>query len=216
MGDACYLRIIMKREDLDRFGTIMHAEPGEPWWNEEHEEPAHGIVDLGICDANYAWGRQRLAAAKAGIPFYGWHGEGDEYGAYNFASLDGELVDCHAARDGDLLLAIDHDLNIKTDIQHVRRYVTMLKAVRELFGIESQDRDAGAGISDTEYVLQGGFVCPYCGSKAVEAECAPVVETREAWQDVVCCDCGKTWRDKYDLVGYEDLDAGTVPARRAA
>ena len=71
------------------------------------------------------------------------------------------------------------------------------------------------GMSDSEYVRQGGLCCPHCKSKVIEATCAPVVETREAWQDVVCCACGRTWKDRYDLVGYEDL-AETVSAKRAA
>ncbi|MCE9616553.1 MAG: hypothetical protein K8T26_19940 [Lentisphaerae bacterium] len=69
-------------------------------------------------------------------------------------------------------------------------------------------------MSDGEYIRQGGLCCPYCGSHKIEAECAPVVETREAWQDVACCDCGRAWRDRYDLVGYEDLKPGQL--RRAA
>ena len=74
-------------------------------------------------------------------------------------------------------------------------------------------QDMASGLSDREYVLNGGLCCPYCGSRSVDARCAPVVETREAWQDVHCCACGRHWRDWYDLAGYEDLP---TEARRAA
>jgi hypothetical protein len=213
MGDRCYLRITLKREDLDRFGQYMKCKPGERWWDEEQDEPADGVIEVGIFEANYAMTAQRTEAAQAGLVFFGWHGEGGEYGGYEFASAGGEMLECATDRNGDLVLVLDHDLNVQNDLEHIRRYIAMRRQVRELMGIETQDKDAAPGISDLEYVADGGLKCPYCASTHVEAECAPVVETREAWQDVACCDCGRTWRDWYSLEGYQDLP---VQVRRAA
>lgn len=213
MGDRCYLRITLKREDLDRFGQHLGYLPGDRWWD-ELDEPADGLVEVGIFEANYGLTDQRMAAAQAGVAFVGWHSEGGEYGSYEFASAGGEMLECETNRNGDLILALDHDLNIQNDLQHTRKYVAMRRQVREAMGLEDCDRDAALGVSDLEYVAEGGLRCPYCQSTHVEADCGPVVETREAWQDIACCDCGRVWRDFYDLVGYQDLEPAQV--RRAA
>ncbi len=204
MGDRCYVRMTLKQDDLDRFGQYLGAKPGEHWWDEQ-DEPGDGLVGVGIFEANYGLTDQRMEAARAGIPFFGWHGDGGEYPGYQFASLDGEMLQCETNRDGELVLVLDDDLNARNDLEHIQRYTAMRRQVEELMGIVEPDKDAAPGVSDLVYVADGGLKCPYCGGTHVEAECAPVVEIREAWQDVVCTDCGRVWRDRYDLVGYEDL-----------
>ncbi len=212
MGDRCYVRMTLKDEDLVRFGKYLGVKPGERWWDEQ-DEPGDGLIGVGIFEANDGLTDQRGEAAKAGIPFFGWHGEGGEYGGAEFASLGGEMLECETNRDGELVLVLDDDLNVQSDLEHIRRYVAMRRQVQAQFGIKPLDEDAAPGVSDLVYVMDGGLKCPYCQSHHVEADCAPVVEIREAWQDVTCTDCGRVWRDRYALEGYEDLPA---EVRRAA
>lgn len=203
----------MRRDDVERFRQIVGVPPGENWWDEELEDPAPGIIEVGVFEANYGWRDERSAAAKAGIPFLGWHAEGGEYGSYEFLSLDGEMQEAACDRDGNLTLAVNRDLTVMTDQLALRRYITALRQVQKLFGIVSDPVLPLSGMSDSEYVEQGGLKCPYCSSSRIEPTCAPVVETREAWQDIRCAGCGKEWRDRYDLTGYEDLQE---EGRRAA
>ena len=53
---------------------------------------------------------ERMNAAKANIPFYGYHAEGGEYGSYAFASWAGKLHEAPLSHDGDLVLAVDENL----------------------------------------------------------------------------------------------------------
>jgi len=134
MGDRCYLRITLKREDLDRFGAALGERPGATWWEEE-EEAAPGIVEVGVTEANYAWYEDRGRAADEGIPFFGWHGEGGDYGSFAFVSLDGEHVEAAIDRDGYLVIQVDEDLEPITDRRTLRRFVKKRHAVEKLFGI---------------------------------------------------------------------------------
>jgi len=62
-------------------------------------------------------------------------------------------------------------------------------------------------MGDVEYVFRGGLSCPFCRSTRVEAASSVDGEVRRCWQDVQCLDCGKVWRDVYELASYEGLDS---------
>ena len=50
-----------------------------------------------------------------------------------------------------------------------------------------------------KYLDAGGVLCPYCGSEDITAE--PMEsDGNEAWCDVSCKNCEKTWKDIYHLV----------------
>ncbi len=142
MGDRCYLELTQRKADLPRFAPFVDAKPEEEWW--DYQDDIDGHPDLVTCcvyEANYAWYDERQAAAKAGIPFYGTHGDGGEYGPYAFAALDGEMLEAPLSHDGYLILALDDDLKPvdPADLQHLRAYTTKLKAVKRLFGMEVRD-----------------------------------------------------------------------------
>ena len=132
MGDRCYLQIRLRAADLPRFATHIGAAPKEEWWDGLNEEPG-GIVTAEIHEANYSWLDERQAAAEAGIPFHGCHGEGGCYGPYAFASLDNRLLEAPLSHDGEFILVVDEDLKPLDDGEQLRAYVAAVKQVEAAF-----------------------------------------------------------------------------------
>ena len=136
MGDRCYLEITLRREDLSRFAPHIDATAEEGWWDRLDEDDANpGIVTASVYEANYAWYDERMTAAKADIPFYGYHAEGGEYGSYAFASWAGKLHEAPLSHEGDLVLAVDESLKpISAKARrHLRQYVGALKQIKADF-----------------------------------------------------------------------------------
>ena len=136
MGDRCYLEITLRRSDLPRFAPHIDAAPEEEWWDhldEEQDRPE--IVTASVYEANYAWYDERMNAAKANIPFHGYHAEGGEYGSYAFASWAGKLHEAPLSHEGDLVLAVDENLKPITAKarRHLRQYVAALKMIKSDF-----------------------------------------------------------------------------------
>ena len=138
MGDRCYMQITLHQRDMDRFAAILSTPPGEPWWDEEIDEPAAGLVRVALNEANYALYDEREEAARVGVPFLGWHGDGGDYGGYAFASLRGVQREAPINRDGDLELAVDRDLMPLNGTRYLRLYVAKARAVERVFGIEEE------------------------------------------------------------------------------
>lgn len=137
MGDRCNIVITMRWDDLARFAHHVYDTPEEEWWNEMDEE--HGIITVSIYDVNYALCDARAAAAKAGIPFYGSHSEGDEYGPCAFVSWQGKQLEVPLNHDGDLVIAVDENLEPIHDLKHLREYVAHLKQVKAAFGATASE-----------------------------------------------------------------------------
>ena len=136
MGDRCYLEITLRREDLSRFAPHIDAAPEEKWWDNLDEEEGHpDVVTASVYEANYAWYDERMNAAKADIPFYGYHAEGGEYGSYAFASWAGKLHEAPLSHEGDLVLAVDSNLKPISAAarRQLRQYVTALKEIKASF-----------------------------------------------------------------------------------
>ena len=78
-------------------------------------------------------------AAKAGIPFYGRHDSGDEYGPYCFASWNRKMREAPLDHDGNLSIAVDEDLKPIGDPSFLRRYIRVLKRVKAAFaGVQAE------------------------------------------------------------------------------
>lgn len=138
MGDRCYLEITLRREDLSRFAPHIDAAPDEEWWDhldEEQDRPE--IVTASVYEANYAWYDERMNAAKADIPFHGYHAEGGEYGSYAFASWAGKLHEAPLSHEGDLVLAVDENLKPISAAarRQLRQYVAALKEIKASFAM---------------------------------------------------------------------------------
>jgi hypothetical protein len=136
MGDRCYIEITLRRDDLRRFGEHIYAGMDESWWDDLTEDEAQpDIVTVSAYEANYAWFNERAEAAKAGISFFGQHAQGDEYGAYAFASWHGELHEAPLDRNGNIIVAVDDNLDPIGDIQHLLKYVAIRNTVQAAFAM---------------------------------------------------------------------------------
>lgn len=138
MGDRCYVEMTMRPPDLLRFAPFVRT-ADERWWDDLDEQNNPDLVTVRVYEANYAWYDERAAAAADGMPFFGTHGEGGEYGAYAFAAADGEQVEAPLNHDGYMVLAVDDDLKPVDDIEELRAYINKLRAVKRLFGIDVTD-----------------------------------------------------------------------------
>lgn len=56
-----------------------------------------------------------------------------------------------------------------------------------------------------EYLAAEGFICPYCGAKEIAADRCIENTGTGAVQDIECLRCGRTWRDRYQLVAIEEI-----------
>lgn len=74
-----------------------------------------------------------MAAVEAGIQFYGNHSEGDEYGPGAFVSWEGKQYEAPLNKDGDLVIAVDEDLEPYEDLKHLRSYIAKLKEIKASF-----------------------------------------------------------------------------------
>jgi len=148
MGDRCYLEMTMRRADRPRFAEHVGAEPTEKWWDQEFAEDHPCLVTVNVYEANYAWYDELRAAAEAGIPFFGQHGEGGEYGAYAFVSVNGEHAEAPVNHDGDFIIAVDENLQPLGDTEELRAYVARLRTLRRRFGMEV--RDGGESVDQQE------------------------------------------------------------------
>ena len=135
MADRCHLELTLRRDDLDRFGAILDEPPGIKWWVVLVWEPAEGIIEVAVQQANYALYEEREQAAAQGIPFLGHHGQGYDYEGCVFASLHGVQLEAYVDRDGLLCLQLAEDMTVLTDLEHVRAYLQKRRAAERLFGI---------------------------------------------------------------------------------
>lgn len=60
-------------------------------------------------------------------------------------------------------------------------------------------------MDEKEYVERGGAECPFCYSDSIETGSKSFETTMLFWS-MTCLTCGKTWDDRYELVGYESVE----------
>ena len=60
-------------------------------------------------------------------------------------------------------------------------------------------------LTSDEYVGCGGAVCPNCTGTSFDVAHPLQVDGNQAWTQITCQTCLASWRDVYQLVGYEDL-----------
>lgn len=61
-------------------------------------------------------------------------------------------------------------------------------------------------LTEKEYVENGGMICPVCESGYISSIVPLDYDVGIAWQEIKCNSCGARWTDKYNLVGYSDLE----------
>ena len=57
----------------------------------------------------------------------------------------------------------------------------------------------------TNYVNSGGSHCPFCGDDYILGGHLES-DTSEAWMEVTCQNCSKSWYDIYKLVDIEEVN----------
>lgn len=62
---------------------------------------------------------------------------------------------------------------------------------------------------EKKYLDHSGNICPYCGSRDISNDGDVETDDNYAWRDVICDDCGSTWRDLYTLTGAEEITNNT-------
>lgn len=67
------------------------------------------------------------------------------------------------------------------------------------------DEQAGASMSQKDYVERHGNHCPVCGSDMIYGEAAETGNGRSV-QEMGCHQCHATWNDVYQLIGFSDLE----------
>lgn len=61
-------------------------------------------------------------------------------------------------------------------------------------------------LSQKAYVKSSGMMCPACCSKDVEQDDnRTMVDAEFVLVQAICNHCHSTWRDRYNLFGYESL-----------
>lgn len=71
--------------------------------------------------------------------------------------------------------------------------------------VNNDDAEELEPMTDAEYVAVGVGVCPFCRSDQIEGDSVDIHD-RYATQEVSCSACGKTWDDRYKLIGYDSRE----------
>ncbi len=106
MGDRCWLRIRVRKEDMKIwnkiFGDLSNC------LDETEEETDKTLT--GVCyEANYGWTTELTDAAVRGCVFEGESAAGDGYGPSTFAGFDGDFFVVDTGHDGGYVVALDED-----------------------------------------------------------------------------------------------------------
>lgn len=148
MGDRCYYRAEVRREDLLRFMKILVQETYESVeaylkvYKYTNDAP---FIEVEFEEINYGGWMQTEEAAAAGLVFHGFHGAGGDYAAcsfvafndklYHVVDLDGPIVSVHSVVDeeGQAAITIDPD-----DLARVKAYEEAWWRFKKLFPDSTQ------------------------------------------------------------------------------
>jgi hypothetical protein len=85
MGDRCYLEMSVAEVDLPKLKKIV----GDVNLYDDGKEK--GIANIVEDEVNYGWVDELQKLAERCVAFYGWHGEGNDYGSSSFCGLGGKI-----------------------------------------------------------------------------------------------------------------------------
>ncbi len=131
MGDRCYMVLICSPADKPRVDEIL----GEA----NMELPIDGspaAIRLEYEEVNYAAGDQRTALTQAGLTFVGYHEEGDEYGAYEFAAHAGQQEEIPRWRGAPVLMLTDALEAPQATLDNLEHFRTCRAAACAALGID--------------------------------------------------------------------------------
>jgi hypothetical protein len=131
MGDSCYFKMTVLKEDVKQINEIMFGDDSDGCWAEV-DDNNDGTVTLIDYDANYGYHDQREKLAEAGIIFEGFHGPGGEYGECHFACYDGSHIAVSSVEGGPVVSVSRSGANEEA-LKCVHKYYATLDSVEKHF-----------------------------------------------------------------------------------
>lgn len=108
MGDRCYMLLEFFTDDLPAFEEygLDRGELHDEWRTAD----GRAVMQAEYSQVNYGATSAREELAKKGLTFWGYHGEGCEYGAMRFYAVDGQLHELDCTNDGaNIIVHLDDD-----------------------------------------------------------------------------------------------------------
>ena len=110
MGDRCYLRIKVRRQDAKLWAEVTDEEEIADWLGlDELDDGESKTLEGSIDEANYGWVDELTKAAKLGCVFEGRHEAGCEYDAEEFGAIGGKLFIYAVAQNGSPAVDLDEE-----------------------------------------------------------------------------------------------------------
>lgn len=126
MGDRCYSVLQCNKAHEKIFIKLGYRNNGNCFPNEDES------IEMIEEEANYGNYEELDNLAGEGIPFYGWNGQGSEYGPVAYAS-NGRTVDFSTCDEqGNLTVRFNEDTldSNQEDIEECKKYVEILKQAK--------------------------------------------------------------------------------------
>ena len=110
MGDRCYLRIKVRRQDEKLWAKVTDEEYIAEWLDlDEPDDGKSPTLEGSIDEVNYGWIDELTKAAELGCVFEGRHEAGGEYDAEEFGAIDGKLFIYAVAQNGSPAVDLDEE-----------------------------------------------------------------------------------------------------------
>jgi hypothetical protein len=130
MGDRCDVYITLRESQVKAIEAAMNGGfPCEDVFN--LREPKNtALVQVIIREKNYGVGAEDM---PSGVPLYGSHTSGDDYGPYRFAwDGEGTFLDVPISVEGHFFAVVEDDGSVReSDIKAIREFVEFEKTVKQ-------------------------------------------------------------------------------------
>jgi hypothetical protein len=135
MGDRCYLEMTIAHVDLPALKMIV----GDVnLYDDEKEKEIASVVED---EVNYGWVDELSKLAKKGIAFYGWHGEGNDYGSSSFCGLGGRTFWMDTSH-GEDVTKFDEGRPVDYSVRNARMFFEAREAAERM--VKKRARSKGA------------------------------------------------------------------------
>ena len=137
MNDPCFMEVVCRRIDFERFRKLGFDEFTDP----EDLCAYEGRPDLiRVEDPNAPVAHN--GDMPADIPYFGYHGAGCEYDDMAYACDGAEYAEAERTAGGELMAAVDDSGNvIAASLARVRNYLHVLARARQALGLPADYRD---------------------------------------------------------------------------
>ena len=110
MGDRCYLRIKVRRQDEKLWAEVAGEETIGRWLDlDEPDDGKSPTLQGDIQEVNYGWTDELAEAAGLGCVFEGRHEASSEYDAEEFGAIGGKLFIYSVAQNGSPAVELDEE-----------------------------------------------------------------------------------------------------------